>query len=222
MTEYADENLLMLSGIQHMAFCPRQWALIHIEQQWSENVLTVEGHHLHEKVDNPFLKDTYKNVITYRSLSLVSRKLGFSGVADVVEFIQTDSNVNSTVLNGKHGYWQPVPVEYKRGKPKPDECDTVQLCAQAISLEEMYSLSINFGYLFYGETRHRHEVEFNNTLRNKVESYAQQMHNLYESGTTPLPEFKLHCKSCSLVELCMPKTFSRTGKVNDYLKAVFE
>lgn len=222
MTEYADENLLMLSGIQHMAFCPRQWALIHIEQQWSENVLTVEGHHLHEKVDNPFLKDTYKNVITYRSLSLVSRKLGFSGVADVVEFIQTDSNVNSTVLNGKHGYWQPVPVEYKRGKPKPDECDTVQLCAQAISLEEMYSLSINFGYLFYGETRHRHEVEFNNTLRNKVESYAQQMHNLYESGTTPLPEFKLHCKSCSLVELCMPKTFSRLGKVNDYLKAVFE
>jgi CRISPR-associated exonuclease Cas4 len=222
MTEYADENLLMLSGIQHMAFCPRQWALIHIEQQWSENVLTVEGHHLHEKVDNPFLKDTYKNVITYRSLSLVSHKLGLYGVADVVEFIQTDSNINSTILNDKQGYWQPIPVEYKRGKPKPDERDEVQLCAQAICLEEMYSLSINVGYLFYGETRHRHEVEFSNTLRNKVESYAKQMHHLYETGTTPLPEYKPHCKSCSLVELCMPKTFSRAGKVDDYLKGLFE
>jgi CRISPR-associated exonuclease Cas4 len=222
MNNYSDENLLMLSGIQHVAFCSRQWALIHIEQQWSENMLTVEGHHLHEKVDNPFLKDTYKNIVTFRSLSLVSYQLGLNGVADVVEFIQTDSSTNSIVLKGKEGYWQPIPIEYKRGKPKPDERDEVQLCAQAICLEEMYKVVINTGYLFYGETRHRHEVDFNGVLREKVVDYAKQMHQLYETGTTPLPDYKTHCKSCSLVELCMPKTFSRTGNVADYLKVIFE
>lgn len=222
MLEYPDENLLMLSGIQHIAFCERQWALIHIEQQWSENKLTIEGHHLHEKVDNPFLKDSNKDVVTLRSLSLVSRRLGLYGIADVVEFVQTDNCQNSTTLNGKKGFWQPIPVEYKRGKPKPDERDEVQLCAQAICLEEMYKITINAGYLFYGETRHRHEVEFSLALRTKVEGYVKQMHYLYETGTTPLPEYKSHCKSCSLVEICLPKTFKRAGRVDDYLNDMLE
>lgn len=222
MEDFNDENLLMLSGIQHIAFCSRQWALIHIEQQWVENMLTVEGHHLHEKVDNPLLKDSGKHVVTLRSVSLLSQKLGLYGIADVVEFIQTDNEQNSVQLAARKGCWQPIPVEYKRGKPKPDDREAVQLCAQAIGLEEMYKVTINTGYLFYGETRHRHEVEFNTVLRSKVENYARQMHDLYKSGLTPLPVYKPHCKSCSLIEICMPKTFTKADKVEDYLKGLFE
>ena len=222
MDQYTDYDLLMLSGIQHIAFCQRQYALAYIEMQWAENVLTIEGHHLHEKVDNPFLKDSYKNVVIFRSLSLVSRKLGLYGMADVVEFVQTDNKQNSTTLSGKQGHWQPIPVEYKRGKPKPDERDAVQLCAQAICLEEMYSVYINSGYLFYGETRHRHEVDFNIKLRAQVENYALQMHAMFKNGITPLPEYKSHCKSCSLFEICLPKKISESGKVDEYLKKIFE
>lgn len=224
---YSDDDLLMLSGIQHIAFCERQWALIHIEQQWAENMRTVEGKHMHERVDDPFASEVRGNVITLRSVSLVSYRLGLYGLADVVEFTRSE-NAQGIGLNGYPGKWRPVPVEYKRGKPKPDERDEVQLCAQAICLEEMYNanndfnLVISFGYLFYGETRHRHEVIFSLELRNRVESYARRMHELFETGTTPLAIYKTHCKACSLVELCNPKSFCNPWKVNDYLKNALE
>ena len=174
---YSEDDLLMLSGIQHFAFCERQWALIHIEQQWAENMRTVEGTHIHERVDDPFASEVRGNVITLRSVSLVSYRLGLYGVADVVEFKRAE-NCAGIGMEGYSGVWKPVPVEYKRGKPKPDERDAVQLCAQAICLEEMYQndkntpLIIDKGYLFYGETRHRQEVIFCHELRNKVETYA--------------------------------------------------
>ncbi|MCK9411657.1 MAG: CRISPR-associated protein Cas4 [Prolixibacteraceae bacterium] len=224
---YSDDDLLMLSGIQHIAFCERQWALIHIEQQWAENMRTVEGNHMHERVDDPFAGEVRGSVITLRSVSLVSYRLGLYGVADVVEFIRSE-NGEGIGLEGYPGKWQPVPVEYKRGKPKPDERDEVQLCAQAICLEEIYNatddfnLIISTGYLFYGETRHRHEVIFSQELRNRVESYARRMHELFETGTTPLAIYKTHCKACSLVELCNPKAFCNPRKVNDYLENALE
>lgn len=222
---YSDDDLLMLSGIQHFAFCERQWALIHIEQQWAENMRTVEGNHMHERVDDPFASEVRGNVITLRSVSMVSFELGLYGVADVVEFIRSETD-EGIGLDNYAGKWNPLPVEYKRGKPKPDERDEVQLCAQAICLEEMYKntgvLNINRGFLFYGETRHRHEVIFSHELRNKVETYARRMHELFESGTTPLAIYKSHCRACSLVEICNPKAFGNPRKVNDYLTSVFE
>jgi len=213
---YAEHDLLMLSGIQHVAFCERQWALIHIEQQWNENVLTVEGHHLHERVDDPLLVSSVKGSVVLRSLSIVSRELGLHGMADAVEFNQTGNPSNAIALPGKQGYWQPVPVEYKRGRPKPDERDEVQLCAQAMCLEEMNQIHIPAGYLYYGETRHRHEVVFNPALREKVSAYAVRMHDMFRNGTTPPAVQKTHCKSCSLQNLCLPG-LSRAVSVKKYL-----
>jgi CRISPR-associated exonuclease Cas4 len=218
MNKYSDEDLLMLSGIQHIVFCERQWALIHMEQQWSENVLTVEGHHLHERVDDPFETETRGNFITLRSVSLTSYKIGLYGRADVVELIQAgEKDVNSIEIKGKQGRWNIVPVEYKRGKPKPDERDEVQLCAQAMSLEEMYGICIHEGFLYYGETRHRHEVELTGRLRELVEGYARCMHEIYKSGITPSSVYKPHCKSCSLVDICLPKAMGNRHSGSEYL-----
>lgn len=224
---YSEDDLLMLSGIQHFAFCERQWALIHIEQQWAENMRTVEGKHIHERVDDPFASEVRGNVITLRSVSLVSSRVGLYGVADVVEFIRSENSAGIG-MERCSGVWQPIPVEYKRGKPKPDERDAVQLCAQALCLEEMYQnnkaphLIIDKGYLYYVETRHRHEVVFSHELRYKVEMYARQMHDLFAAGYTPLAKYKTHCKACSMVEICNPRAFDNPRKVNDYLKNILE
>ncbi len=207
----------MLSGIQHFAFCKRQWALIHLEQIWEENRLTVEGHHLHERVDNPYNNTTRNRVLTCRSLSVTSLRLGLSGIADVVEFYLTDVPDNSIDLPDRSGHWRPVPVEYKRGSPKTDERDEVQLCAQAICLEEMYGLSIDSGFLFYGETRHRTEVVFTRSIRNLVEHYSQQMHILFKEKRTPLPEYRSQCRSCSLINECIPRHAARWKSVEEYL-----
>lgn len=215
---YSEEDLLLLSGIQHIAFCPRQWALIHIEQQWTENRLTVEGHHLHERVDDPFITDSRKKVVTCRSLAVVSYKLGLYGMADLVEFFPTDNPDNATSLTGKSGFWQPIPIEYKRGKPKPEVIDEVQLCAQAICLEEMYNLKISEGFLYYGETRHRFEVAFDDKLRKVVEEYSSRMHYLFERRITPLAEYAPRCKSCSLNNECLPKQMTGGDTVNNYLR----
>jgi CRISPR-associated exonuclease Cas4 len=217
MKSYSDDDLLMLSGIQHMSFCARQWALIHIEQQWVENVLTVEGSHLHERVDDPFAGETRGNVIILRSVSLVSYSLGLYGKADVIEFIRSEDD-RGISLKARTGKWLPQPVEYKRGRPKPDERDEVQLCSQAICLEEMHNITISAGALYYGETRHRCEVLFTDELRRKVFDCAQLMHEYFEKGYTPPAEYKSHCKSCSLMDLCMPRNFEKPVNVNQYLK----
>ncbi len=214
---YAEDDLLMLSGIQHFAFCKRQWALIHLEQVWAENRLTVEGHHLHERVDDPFQDTSRKTVIICRSISVVSLRIGLYGIADVVEFHSSDSGENAMPLPHHPGYWRPVPVEYKRGKPKPDERDEVQLCAQAICLEEMYGITLTHGYLYYGETRHRFAVDFTDEIRHLVEQYAAQMHSCYERRITPPPEYAPRCRSCSLVNDCLPRQKVRWKSVQSYL-----
>lgn len=222
MIEYGDEDLLMLSGIQHITFCERQWALIHIEQQWAENSLTVEGNWMHQKVDDPTLMNRNKGIVTLRSVTLVSRRLGLYGVSDVVEMVASTSGQNAIQHPKYPGFWQLTPVEYKRGKPKKDQIDEVQLCAQAICLEEMYNVSIEKGFLYYGETRHREEIPFTGELRKLVEEKCDQMHRLYKLNVLPPAIYKVHCKSCSLCDVCMPKVLTKTPKVNTYLSQLYD
>lgn len=215
---YNEDDFLALSGIQHFAYCQRQWALIHIEKQWSENLRTVEGKQLHERVDNPDFFEARGGILTARSVPLSSYKLGFYGVADIVEFHTVDKN--GVDLKDREGIWQPIPIEYKRGSPKKDIIDEVQLCAQTICLEEMLNVNIGFGYLFYGETRHRTKVLFEDELRNKVIRLSEQMHGIYDQQLTPkaITNDK-SCKSCSLVEICIPKLHSKTSSVSNYIKS---
>lgn len=160
LTEQESESALPLSGLHHLAFCPRQWALIHLEQAWAENRLTSEGRLLHEKADLPGQSRRH-DLRTVRGLPLASRRLGLTGRADVVEFRP-----------------EPFPIEYKRGRRKPDDCDLVQLCAQALCLEEMLGKAVLCGAIFYGEPRRRIEVEFSSELRARTETLAFEMHRL--------------------------------------------
>jgi CRISPR-associated exonuclease Cas4 len=213
--KYTDDDLIQLSGIQHYAFCPRQYALAYIELQWTENVLTIEGKHLHDRVDDPFDRDSGTELVVWRSVNLISYALGLSGRADVVEFRNSDDGIE---LSGKPGKWRPYPVEYKRGKPKPDDRDKVQLCAQAMCMEEMFDTTIDEGALFYGEIRRRTTVEFDIPLRDQVAAYAAEMHKLFKQGITPPPVYKSHCKSCSLVDICLPKPLISFKSASEYLK----
>lgn len=195
---FAEDDLLPLSGLQHLVFCERQWALIHIEQQWVENRLTAEGRLLHEAAHASGI-ESRPGVTICRGLALRSLRLGLSGQADVVEF--------------RGG--QAFPVEYKRGKPKEDASDRIQLCAQAICLEEMLGCAIPAGALFYGTTRRRLDVPFDVALRRQVEELARRMHELYDRCFTPDTEEMPKCRNCSLVEVCLPR---RNRKVSAYLR----
>jgi CRISPR-associated exonuclease Cas4 len=212
----------MLSGIQHIAFCERQFALAYIEMQWIENILTIEGHHLHENVDNPFETDKRGNTVTLRAVPLISYALGLYGRADVVELILSEDKYSSNAIeiSGRPGKWTVIPVEYKRGKPKPDERDEIQLCAQAMCLEEMYKVHIDKGIIYYGSTHHRIGVEFTGELRASVISCANRMHEMFNAGITPLPAYKSHCRSCSLFDICLPVPFSKLKSVSEYLKQI--
>lgn len=212
---YTDDDLLLLSGIQHFAFCRRQWALIYIEQQWRENILTFEGREMHERADDPFYTEVRGTVLITRSLPLVSRSLGLYGVADVVEFHRDDAGIP---LKGRAGRWRPHPVEYKHGEPKPDDRDMVQLCAQGICLEEMFGISLQEGDLYYGRTHRRQNVPFDEALREHVAELATDMHELFNLGKTPLADWRPACKSCSLVEICLPQVPARRS-VRKYMEA---
>jgi CRISPR-associated exonuclease Cas4 len=212
------DDYLMLSGIQHMAFCTRQWALIHIEQIWSENVSTLEGKYLHERADNPFGDETRKDIKIVRSMPVISHNLRLRGIIDVVEFHKVVEHLGYTVkLQNRNGYWRPYTIEYKRGEPKGDDRDAVQLCAQAIALEEMMGISIELGYIFYGQTRRRVEIDFNIELRNRVEKLSAEMHELFLEGKTPKAIKRKHCSSCSLVEQCQPNLSSNNRSIKNYL-----
>ncbi len=202
---YTEEDLIMVSALQHIAFCERQCALIHIEQVWSESGLTAEGHIMHERVHEQD-RESRGNVRIGYGILLRSLKLGLIGKADVVEFHRV----------GKDS-WQPFPVEYKRGKPKLDHCDMIQLCAQAMCLEEMLSVRVPSGAIFYGRTRRRLDVSFDESLRRETEEAAEKAHQLIASGKTPLPVYEKRCKSCSLIGECMPKTVGKKSSVKRYL-----
>lgn len=212
---YAEEDYLMLSGIQHFAFCRRQWAIIHIEQQWAENYRTTAGELMHKKAHDEGSFEKRGALLTVRGMRIASRELGLSGQCDVVEFHQ---NENGIELFGYEGMWSPVPVEYKHGEPKENNADELQLCAQAMCLEEMLQTDISDGYLYYGGNRRRSHVEFTRELREDVRNMAKEMHQLFQRGHTPNVKPTKQCKACSLENLCVPK-LQKAMKVRSYIES---
>lgn len=200
--EYKEEDFLLLSGIQHFVFCKRQWALIHIEQQWQENLRTIEGEILHEKTHDNSIKEKRGDLIVSRGMGIFSRSLGITGTCDVVELYKASDGVN---IFGRSGTYKPVPVEYKRGKPKEDDCDMLQLCAQAMCLEEMLLCEIPEAFMFYGETKRRLKIILDDGLRGRVKAICNEMHELYDKRYTPKVKIFKSCKSCSLTGVCIPK-----------------
>lgn len=218
MKEYSEDDFLMLSGIQHYVFCPRQWAMIHIEQQWAENYYTVDGKIMHENAHDKEFTQKRGNLIITRGLPVHSRTLGISGNCDVVEFHKNEQGV---FLPEYGAAYLPVPVEYKRGKPKEHDADVLQLCAQAICLEEMLVCEIPKGYLYYGEPKKRQEVFFEKALRDKVAACFEKMHELFQKQYTPKGKKTKQCRSCSLADLCLPE-MERAVSVKTYLKKNME
>ncbi|MBW1720103.1 MAG: CRISPR-associated protein Cas4 [Deltaproteobacteria bacterium] len=229
---FSENELLPLSALQHLVFCERQCALIHIEQVWKENRLTAEGRLLHQRVHER-IGETRDDLRIVYGLPLTSFRLGLSGRADAVEFHRkrvpeetgkkdVNDPVDTVELPGLKGYWRPFPVEYKRGRPKGSECDRAQLCAQAICLEEMLGVHVPEGALFYGKTRRRQQVEFNNELRRLVERSAQHLHQLLETGTTPPAVNQPKCRNCSLNDICMPEIAGSSKSVGTYIDAALK
>lgn len=202
MMEYKEDDFLMLSGIQHFAFCRRQWALIHIEQQWQENEHTVEGELMHKRAHDPWLKEKRENVIISRSMPVHSRVMGVNGECDIVEFHKADDGIS---LHGHRGLYRPYPIEYKKGSPKDTEIDILQLTAQAMCLEEMLCARIGDGAIYYGEIHRREKVEFTEELRNQVINMFEEMHQLYHKRYTPRVKWSKSCNACSLKDICMPR-----------------
>ena len=211
--EYAEEDYLMLSGIQHFKFCRRQWALIHIEQQWAENVHTVVGELMHKKAHDPYLVEKRKDLLVARSLPVASREMGVSGECDVVEFHRCEDGIK---LHGHRGTFSVYPIEYKKGKPKITEEDRLQLVAQALCLEEMFSADISEGALFYGETKRRETVELSEDLRQEVKAMFREMHEYFDRKYTPNVKYSKACNACSLKEICLPK-LGKLGSVKTYI-----
>lgn len=215
---FDDSSYLQLSGIQHFAFCRRQWALIHIEHQWAENVRTVDGAILHERAHDTGLRETRGNMRISHGMYIHSTSLGISGQCDVVEFHRQEDGIP---MPGWEGTWLPFPVEYKRGSAKISDADRLQLCAQAMCLEEMLCCSVPRGALYYGETRRREYVDFTPMLREQVHSMITEMHAHYDRGYTPRVKPSRSCNACSLKELCLP-VLMKSKSVQEYLRSSLE
>lgn len=215
---YNQEEYLQLSGLQHFAFCRRQWALIHIEQQWQDNLRTVEGDLMHRRAHDEAIREKRGTILILRGLSVSSPTLGISGKCDGVEFHQDPAGIS---LHQEEGLWLPYPVEYKRGSPKEHQADELQLCAQAICLEEMLCCKIPEGALFYGETRRRVVVPFTLPLRQQVYTMTEEMHQLYCRGYTPKVKPSKGCYACSLKDLCLP-ALMKSKKLDSYLQKAME
>ena len=201
-----DDDYLMLSGIQHFQFCKRQWAFIHIEQQWAENVKTIEGEHLHRNADQPFTREKRGDKLIVRAMPVKSDTLKLSGICDVVEFIRDEQGVP---IQGAEGTYLAYPVEYKRGKPKMKDEDILQLTAQAICLEEMLLCEIEKGYIFYQEIKHRIEVPITAAMKTKARLIAAEMQDYYVRRHTPKVKTGPFCQSCSLQHLCLPELMNK-------------
>ena len=216
---YRDEEFLQLSGLQHFSFCRRQWALIHLEQQWAENYRTTDGAIIHENAHNTDLRESRGDRLIVRGMAVRSAELGISGACDVVEFHRDPAGVP---LSGREGRWLPFPLEYKRGKPgEHTHADLLQLCAQAMCLEEMLCCAVPRGALYYNEPRRRQVEEFTSELRAEVTALLAEMHQLYRRGTTPKVKPAKGCSACSLRELCLPKLM-RTKAASAYIRQHME
>lgn len=207
---YAEDEFLALSGIQHFAFCRRQWGLIHIEQVWKDNVLTAEGNVMHERAHDEGVHEHRGDEIIVRGLSVRSNELGITGKCDVVEFHRSGKG---HPLLREDGLWIELPVEYKHGRSKITDEDRLQLCAEAMCLEEMFASVVPYACLYYGKTRSRERVVLTDELRNKVRVMFEEMHALYRRGHVPHARNKARCRSCSLKELCLPRTRDVAGYI---------
>jgi CRISPR-associated exonuclease Cas4 len=208
---FAEDDFIQLSALQHYVFCPRQCALIHVEGLWHENVYTVKGEILHEKVDT----DTYETrgtLRTVRGLRIHSLRLGLAGRADVVEFRQAKDGSKAEEV---------MPVEFKVGQPKEDVSDKVQLCAQALCLEEMLNTTIARGAFFYGRIRRRVQVEIDAELRKQTEDIIAAVHDLVSRKHVPTARYMEKCKRCSLEDICQPKAMNER-KLGQYMKDLYE
>jgi CRISPR-associated exonuclease Cas4 len=208
---FTEDELIPLSALQHLLFCERQCALIHIEQAWAENRFTAEGRIMHERVDEAG-RESRGRIRTVNGLPLRSLRLGLSGKADAVEFHREGDDAS-----GDASVWRPFPVEYKRGKPKQNDCDLVQLCAQALCLEEMLCVAVPEGALYYGKPRRRLVVVFDEALREKTREAARRLHELISSGHTPQARYEKKCESCSMLSVCMPKVTGSHRSVRRYM-----
>lgn len=211
---YNEDEYLLLSGIQHFAFCRRQWALIHIEQQWAENYRTVDGNIMHERVHDAGFHEKRGDTIITRAMAVSSARLGLSGECDAVELKRSDDGIEIFGLEGKYSV---MPVEYKRGEPKDDDCDIMQLTAQALCLEDMLCCHIPFGFLYYGEIRRRVKVDFDADIRERTESAVKEMHELYKRKYTPKVRRRKACNACSLKDICLP-VICGNKKASDYVE----
>ena len=210
---YKEDDFLQLSGIQHFAFCRRQWALAYIELQWQENVRTVEGHLLHENAHDAAIKEKRGDLIVVRAMPVHSKELGISGECDVVEFHKAEDGIP---ISGREGKYTVIPVEYKRGPPKSNDADALQVAAQALCLEEMLCCDIPYGYVYYGEIRRREKIEFTERLRYKVKDLFAEMHKYYSQRYTPKVKWSKSCNACSLKEICLP-VLNKKVSVKKYL-----
>mgnify|MGYP001007003601 CR=1 FL=1 len=216
---YDEEDYLQLSGIQHYAFCRRQWALAYIELQWNENVRTAEGRLLHEKAHDVTIAEKRGDLIISRAMPIYSRTMGISGECDIVEFHRTEKGIQ---LSGRDGQYYVVPIEYKRGSPKKTDVDILQLTAQALCLEEMLCCDIIYGYLFYGEIRRREKIVFDDRIRNRVKDMFREMHQYYDRRYTPRVKRSKSCNACSLKDICLPALGVNKSAVSYIKKALSE
>lgn len=215
MKRYNEEDYLMISGIQHFSFCRRQWALIHIEQQWEDNYRTVDGSIMHEHAHDDGVREKRGDKIITRGMHISSPLLGFSGECDVVEFTRAEHGI---ILSGQTGLWTVTPVEYKRGKPKTNLSDKLQVAAQVMCLEHMLGCDIPAGYLYYGEIRRRVKIPVNRELRDATEQVADEMHAYVRRGYTPKAKKTRACNACSLKSICLP-FMDRTGAASAYINS---
>lgn len=228
---YSEDDLLPISSLADLVFCERRAALHFLEGIWQENQFTAEGHILHEKTHEVDI-ESRGGIRIVRGLRLRSLRLGLAGVADVVEFHRLDDESltapseaaipKAIALAGTTGLWKPFPVEYKRGKLKHEISYEIQICGQALCLEEMMNVQTSVGAIFYGKSMRRHDVTFSAELRQETEMAARRMHALVASGRTPPPVYEKQCESCSLMADCLPKTIQKRRSVKSYLTRILE
>ena len=211
---YSEDEYLMISGIQHYLFCKRQRALIHIENEWGDNAFTKNGEIIHNKTDNPLIKEKRGRKIISRAMPVSSKKLGISGILDTIEFYKANEGIK---IFGKKGYWNPIIVEYKSGKEKKYQYDKAQLMAEALCIEEMFTTEIKKGYIYYNKTDERLEIEFDNNLRKLTIGTIFEMHKAYQEKNIPTASYYRKCNLCSLNDKCLPRLTKKYKSISNYI-----
>lgn len=210
------DDYIQLNLIQHFRYCDRQCALIYLEQYWSENVDTVIGRFVHQNADDKYFDEKRENKVIVRAMPITSKTLKLVGIADVVEFTRSKQGVK---IKNYDGLWSPYVVQYKKGKPKKDDCDIIQLVAEVMAVEEMFDISIKKSALYYKTTNKRLVIELNDDLRNKARECVIKMHEMIRSKITPIAKMGKNCNRCSLKERCMPRLTHHKRSVVNYLNS---